>query len=79
MKLAALMTALVAGVLGVASTILLTRGTDPIPWAIQSYSGQSEAEKAHRSKARRWFIAGLICLGLAFAVSACSAIFSYFS
>jgi hypothetical protein len=75
--------ALVCGLLsasfGLASSGALMKGSAAMPWSLQSYSGESEAEKAFRQSARWWTRAGLIGLFTAFALSAASSVVSYLS
>jgi hypothetical protein len=76
-------TALVCGVLsalvGLSSSLALMKGSLVMPWSLQSYHGESEAENAFRQKARWWTRAGLIGLIVAFAFSAASSVASYLS
>ena len=55
----------------------MTYGTRSKPWGIQSYKGQSDAEKAFQRKQSRWLGAGIGLLAIAFLFSAASAICSY--
>ena len=79
MKLIALIASLLVGCSGIYSTWILTHGTAPIPWEMQSYSGKSERENTYRQIAERKVRFGFIAMGVAFALSALSAIAGYFS
>jgi hypothetical protein len=48
MKMASLIVALLSALAGVASTLCLMKGTATVPWEMQSWSGQSDTEKAFR-------------------------------
>jgi len=78
-KMASLIIALLSGFAGVTSTLCLLKGTATIPWEMQSWSGQSDPEKAFRTRGRRYLLAGLATLALAFVLSAMAAVLSYFS
>ncbi|MFI5024969.1 MAG: hypothetical protein ACHQRJ_25385 [Alphaproteobacteria bacterium] len=77
MKEATLAAALLSALLGSISAIFLMKGTASVPKGIESWSGKSEAENVFHATARRWLIAGFWALGLAFALSAASAICAY--
>jgi hypothetical protein len=77
MKMASLIVALVSALTGVASTLCLMKGTTTVPWEMQSWSGQSDLEKAFRRKMRCYFVVGLVTLALAFMLSAVAAALSY--
>lgn len=79
MKFAALVCGLVAAALGVFSTLLMTRGTRATDWSRQTWSGESESEKAERQLAKRYFTGGLIALAVAFILSAASSLLGYYS
>jgi hypothetical protein len=70
---------LLSGFVGLGSSVALMKGSAAMPWSLQSFSGESEAEKAFRQKARWWTLAGLIGLLVAFAFSAASSVASYLS
>jgi hypothetical protein len=76
-KLAALITALLSAAFGVAAALAMTRGAQAVPWSMQSYSGQSDAEKAFRQKTSGWFTVGLGFLAATFVLAAASAVLGY--
>jgi hypothetical protein len=78
-KEAALALGLLSGLAGILSALALMRGSAPVPWDMQSYSGKSEPEIAHRASTGRWAKIGLGGLFLAFTLSAASAVASYLS
>jgi len=78
-KLAALLTALLGAALGVASSVLLTKSGEHIPWSMQSYGGKTDVENEFLAKRRRWSRWGLLTLALAFIPSAISAVLGYMS
>ena len=78
-KEAALVLGILSGLVGVLATIALMKGSAPVPWEIQSWKGQSEAERAHRASTASWTKAGLAGLVTAFLFSGASAIASYLS
>lgn len=77
MKLAALIMSLLSAFFGVISALVMTKGTEGVPWTIQSYKGQSEAEKAFRRNRGRWMSRGLDLLAAAFVFAAASAVCGY--
>jgi hypothetical protein len=79
MKMASLIVALLSALAGVASTLCLMKGTATVPWEMQSWSGQSDPEKAFRRRMRSYFVVGLVTLALAFVLSAAAAVLSYLS
>jgi hypothetical protein len=79
MKLAALLAALLTALLGVASSVLLTKGSEHVPWSMQSYGGSTDTEKGFKAKRQRWTLWGLWLLAAAFATSAVSAVLGYLS
>ena len=79
MKMASLIVALLSALAGVASTLCLMKGTATVLWEMQSWSGQSDPEKAFRRRMRCYFVVGLVTLALAFVLSAVAAVLSYLS
>jgi hypothetical protein len=79
MKEVVLFLGLVSGAFGFLAGLALMKGSSVVPWSIQSWSGESEAEKAFCKKTKRWNLAGLIGLTVAFALSVVSAIANYYS
>lgn len=79
MKEIALICGFLSGVLGLFSALALMRASKVMPWDMQTYKGQSEAEKAFRATAQWWNRLGLGCLLAAFVLSTAAAIASYWS
>jgi len=75
----ALICGLLSGVIGVGSAIAFLKGSKGMPWDMQTWSGETEAEKAFQANAERWNRIGLVCLIVAFGLSALAAIAGYFS
>lgn len=79
MKEIALVAGLLSGLTGVGSAIAFLKGSKVMPWDIQSWSGETEAEKTFRARGTRWNQIGLGCLTAAFALSALAAVAGYYS
>lgn len=69
---------LLAALSGVLASVALMIAGKPLPWAEQTWDGESENEKAFRKRGENWQRAGLVLLGLAFVLSAASALVDYF-
>jgi hypothetical protein len=54
MKEMALICGLCSGIFGLASALALMRAGKAMPWDMQTWKGQSEAENAFRKNAQRW-------------------------
>ena len=77
MKGVALVCGLLSGLFGALAALALLKGGKPVPWAMQSDNGQSEAERAFRAAALRWNKVGVALLVAAFAMSAAASIAGY--
>jgi hypothetical protein len=76
-KLVALVCGLLSGTLGALAALAFLKGSKPMPSDMQSYKGESEAEKAFRAASLRWNKLGVALLLAAFVVSAAASIASY--
>jgi hypothetical protein len=79
MKEIALMCGLLSGGFGAASALAFLKGSKVMPWDMQSYKGQTEAEKAFRDAAQSWQKLGLIWLVVAFLLSMGASVAGYFT
>jgi hypothetical protein len=77
LRTASLIAGLLSAAFGVLSTVMLIRGTARVQWNIQTFNGQSDAEKAFLETTQWYRQAGLVALGAAFLCSAASSIASY--
>jgi hypothetical protein len=62
MKVIALVCGLLSGLLGVLAALAFLKGGKPMPWNMQSYKGQTEAEKQFQSIALWWNKLGVMLL-----------------
>ena len=76
-KFASMIASVLAGVSGMASAWLMSKGTASVPWSIQTYGGESSDEVAFRQKARRMWVWGLGTMACAFVLSAAAAVLGY--
>jgi hypothetical protein len=79
MKEVALVFGLLSGAFGVGSALAFLKGTEGVPWSIQTWKGETPAEQAVRAGAARWNKIGVYTLLTAFTFSAASAVASYLS
>jgi hypothetical protein len=79
MKVVALIAGLLSALAGVVSTLCLMKGAAVVPWEMQTFSGQSDPEKAFREKARLYLRIGHFTLAGAFVLAAAAALAGYLS
>jgi hypothetical protein len=70
---------LLSGAMGVISALAFLKGSEAMPWDIQTWDGESDKEKAFQSAAKRWNRVGLAALGIAFILSAAGSVAAYYS
>jgi hypothetical protein len=75
----ALVSGIASAFLAVLAAFLLTKGGEPYPWAMQSYSGDTLQEIAHRERAKRMRIWGWVATGGTAVLSSVAAVLGYFS
>ena len=76
MKEFVLAAGMISAALGLAGSFALMQDK-PVPWAMQSYKGNTEAERAHKQTAQWYRRCGALLLALAFVAAAASSITGY--